>query len=109
MKIFKQAILPAMGMIVLLSVAILPAQDAATNAAVDFPPGEGIRLDFHDAPLDDVLSYLSRAAGFVIYLRPGVRVDGTVTVRSEQPLSQGEAVNLPGNRPQRPRSEHRPK
>lgn len=72
----------------------LPAQEAATNDAPEFPPGEGLRLDFRDAKLDEVLGYMSQAAGFVIYFKPGVRVDGTVTVLSEQPLSKEEAVNL---------------
>lgn len=94
MKIFKRTVLSAMCAIVLFSIANVPAQDAATNAIADFSPDTGIRMDFRDAPLDDVLSYLSRAAGFVIYLRPGVHADGPVTIRSEQPLSRDEAVNL---------------
>jgi type II secretory pathway component GspD/PulD (secretin) len=70
------------------------AQGAVTNEIADFPPGEGLRLDFHDAPLDQVLSYMSQAAGFVVYYRPGVRVDGRVDVVSQQPLNKTEAVEL---------------
>ncbi len=94
MTIIKRTILPVICAATFVLTANLPAQEVVTNADADFSPGAGIRLDFRDAPLDDVLSYLSRAAGFVIYLRPGVRVDGQVTVRSDQPLSRDEAVNL---------------
>ncbi len=94
MKIIKRAILFGIGVVIIISNTNIPAQDAATSVIADSPPGEGIRLDFRDAQLDDVLSYLSRAAGFVIYLRPGVRVDGRVSVLSEQPLSRDEAVKL---------------
>jgi type II secretory pathway component GspD/PulD (secretin) len=94
MRIFNQTILAAIFIGMPILGTTVPAQDAATNVASDFAPGDGIRLDFRDAQLDDVLSYLSRAAGFTIYFRPGVRVEGMISVRSEQPLSRNEAVNL---------------
>jgi general secretion pathway protein D len=94
MKTIKRAILPVIIAAAFFWRATAPAQDVGTNVAADFPSGQGIRLDFRDSQLDDVLSYLSRAEGFVIYLRPGVRVDGQVSLRSEQPLSRDEAVNL---------------
>ena len=37
---------------------------------------------------------MSRAAGFVVYFRPGVQVEGKVDVVSEQPLNKDEAVDL---------------
>ncbi len=94
MRTFNRAILPAICAVAIGLGATAPAQDAATNDATEFALGEGLRLDFRDAQLDDVLSYLSRAAGFVVYIRPGVRVDGKVNVRSEQPLTRNEAVEL---------------
>lgn len=69
-------------------------QNVAADENADFLPGEGLRLDFHDAPLEQVLSYMSQAAGFIVYYRPGVHVDGRVNVISQQPLSKAEAVEL---------------
>ena len=37
---------------------------------------------------------MSSAAGFVIYFRPGVQVEGRVDLISEQPLGKEEAVSL---------------
>lgn len=51
-----------------------------------------IRLNFRDASLDNVLDYLSEAAGFVIVRE--IEVSGTVNVWSHQALSKDEAVNL---------------
>ena len=73
--------------------ASAPAQsDAANNA--EFPDGHGLLLNFRKTPLVDVLTYMSRAAGFIIYLRPGVNVDGAVDAWSEQPLSKVEAIDF---------------
>jgi type II secretory pathway component GspD/PulD (secretin) len=65
------------------SPVVEPARDDGTTA---------IRLNFKDAALSDVLSYLSEAAGFVILLEG--EVSGTVTVVSHQPLDAEEAVDL---------------
>jgi hypothetical protein len=64
-----------------------PAEGNSTNAA----PGE-IRLNFRNAPLEMVLSYLSDAAGFIIMLE--TRVSGTISVISSHPVSRDEAVDL---------------
>jgi general secretion pathway protein D len=61
------------------------------------PPATGtnadaIRLNFRNAPLDEVLSYLSDAAGFIIVL--DTPVHGSVSVISGQPMTKDEAVNL---------------
>ena len=53
---------------------------------------EGLRLNFRGAPLDEVLDYLSKAAGFVIVRE--AQITATVDVWSHQPLSKDEAVNL---------------
>jgi general secretion pathway protein D len=61
------------------------------------PPATGtnsdaIRLNFRNAPLDEVLSYLSDAAGFIIVL--DTPVHGNVSVISGQPMTKDEAVDL---------------
>jgi type II secretory pathway component GspD/PulD (secretin) len=68
------------------SAFVPPAQPIGTNN-----PNE-LRLNFRNAPLDMVLSYLSDAAGFIIVLN--THVNGTVTVMSSHPVTQDEAVNL---------------
>jgi len=52
----------------------------------------GILLNFKDASLDAVLTYLSEVAGFVVVKE--VEVTGRVTVISRQPLNVEEAVSL---------------
>jgi general secretion pathway protein D len=73
--------------------------DALTTPTSSLAGGEkntaeekGIRFNFHDAPLDTVLDYMSRAAGFVIVRE--TQVSGEVNVVSHQPLSPDEAVSL---------------
>ena len=53
-----------------------------------------LRMNFREASLDQVLNYLSEAAGFIINIKPGTSVRGKVTVMSNEPLSKDEAVNL---------------
>jgi type II secretory pathway component GspD/PulD (secretin) len=52
----------------------------------------GLRLNFHGAPLEAVLNYLSEAAGFVIILE--AQPSGTVDVWSERLLTKEEALEL---------------
>jgi type II secretory pathway component GspD/PulD (secretin) len=72
-------------------------QPPATNAAAG-PPisseygADGLRVNFHGAPLNLVLDYLSDAAGFIINKQTEVR--GTVEVWSKQPVTKDEAVEL---------------
>src|SRR6202012_1036950 len=49
-------------------------------------------LNFRGAPIDEVLNYLSDAAGFII--EHDTRVSGTVDVWSAKPVSKDEAVQL---------------
>lgn len=77
------------------AVPLVHAQEPAPTE--DTPPPApaadvGIRLNFRDAPLGDVLEYLSEAAGFVIL--QDVAPQGEVTVVSHQPLSADEAADL---------------
>ena len=51
-----------------------------------------LSLNFKDAPLDTVLDYLSKEAGFVI-VRDGA-TEGRVTILSKQPVSSEEAITL---------------
>lgn len=49
-------------------------------------------LNFKNAPLSEVLNYLSDAAGFIIVMDTQVR--GNVSVISSHPMTRDEAVNL---------------
>lgn len=70
------------------STLTLTLEDAATTTSSD-----GIlRFNFRDAPLDTVLDYMSRAAGFAIVRETDV--SGRVDIVSHQPISKDEAVNL---------------
>jgi general secretion pathway protein D len=74
---------------------------AGTNAVADAIPAvppvvvenstNGVRLNFHNAPLNLVLDYLSDAAGFVINKETDVR--GTVDVQGKD-LTKDEAVEV---------------
>ena len=55
-------------------------------------PTRELRLNFQNAPLVDVLQYLSEAAGFIIVQE--TPLSGTVNVIALQPLSPEEAVDL---------------
>jgi type II secretory pathway component GspD/PulD (secretin) len=62
-----------------------PPTSVSTNS-------EALRLNFNNAPLDMVLSYLSDAAGFIIVL--DTPVSGNVSIVSTHPVTKDEAVNL---------------
>lgn len=55
-------------------------------------PASEIRVNFQNAPLSDVLTYLSEAAGFIIVQE--AQVSGTVNIVSRQPINADEAVDL---------------
>jgi len=76
-----------------------PAAESTSLSMTPTPPekvvkdGEkGLRLNFRNAPLDLVLSYLSDAAGFIVV--PEADVKGKVDVWSNQPVTKDEAVEL---------------
>ena len=84
-------------------VVILPSAAKATdeNIVSDFNAPEKstgtnnpdeLRLNFRNAPLEMVLSYLSDAAGFIIVL--DTHVNGNVSVISSHPMTRDEAVDL---------------
>ena len=66
--------------------------NAAAPAVVIENGTNGMRLNFHGAPLSLVLDYLSDAAGFIINKETDVR--GTVEVWSKEPLTKDEAVEV---------------
>ncbi len=51
-----------------------------------------IRINFHNAPLESVLSYLSDAAGFIIV--PKTQISGHITMFSGQSVTKDELINL---------------
>lgn len=71
-------------------------EPAATNSVAAAITGEygtdGLRMNFHGAPLNLVLNYLSDAAGFVINKQTDIR--GSVEVWSKQPITKDEAIEL---------------
>jgi general secretion pathway protein D len=67
-------------------------QDMGTNNGADFSPDKGIRFNFRSVPLETVLNYMSKAAGFVIH--PQVSLNGRVDAWSDQPLTKDEALEL---------------
>ncbi|MBN2449081.1 MAG: hypothetical protein JXR77_01750 [Lentisphaeria bacterium] len=81
-----------------------PAGDAPSPAAAEAAPAvepfadaevtEGglLRFHFRAAPLDTVLQYLSRAAGFIIVRDAAVA--GSIDIVSHQPITPEEAVAL---------------
>ncbi len=71
-----------------------PSAGEATLPAPRPPlgPTKELRLNFQNAPLVDVLQYLSEAAGFIILQE--TPLTGNVNVIARQPLSPEEAVDL---------------
>lgn len=67
---------------------VSPSASAPENTDV----GKGLYLNFHDAPIDLVLSYLSDAAGFIIEVDTPVR--GKVNVWSTHPVTKDDAVDI---------------
>ncbi len=72
----------------------VPAETTSTPVLTPAASGgsTGIQMNFRNAPLEQVLEYLSEAAGFIIVLDAPVK--GTVNVISAKPMSQDEAVDF---------------
>jgi general secretion pathway protein D len=72
----------------------VPAETTSTPVPIPSSAGgtAGIQMNFRNAPLEQVLEYLSEAAGFIIVLDAPVK--GTVNVISAKPMSQDEAVDF---------------
>lgn len=89
-------VVPAPALPVAGTAAPVPAPAASTvvprSPAGAVPASTGVMLNFQNASLNDVLTYLSEAAGFVIVQE--APVTGTVNIVSRQSLSPEEAVDL---------------
>jgi hypothetical protein len=72
-------------------VAATATSDDSTNAT-EFSSDQGLVFKFKGVPLEQVLNYMSKAAGFIIH--PEVSINGTVDAYSDTPLSKEEALNL---------------
>jgi type II secretory pathway component GspD/PulD (secretin) len=69
------------------------AEPPAPEPPILLPNGEpGLRMNFRGVPLEQVLNYLSDAAGFIIIL--DTKITGKFDAWSNQPLSKEEAVDL---------------
>src|SRR3954469_5177419 len=55
---------------------------------------KGLRLNFRGVRLEEVLNYMSDAAGFIINIAPNTEAKGKVDAWSNQPLDKEEAVEL---------------
>lgn len=66
--------------------AYKPPADASTNGT------DQLYINFRNAPIDEVLNYLSDAAGFIIEL--DTHVSGNVDVWSTHPVTRDEAAQL---------------
>ncbi len=72
--------------------AAKPAQPAATPAGAEPTPTNGFALNFHDVPLNAVLTYLSAKAGLIVV--SDVNLQGKVSVVAEQPITTNDIVGL---------------
>lgn len=75
-----------------------PNTPAMSDAVVDeqqptpLIDGNGLLLNFRDAPLQAVLEYLSEQAGLIVI--NDTQVQGRITVVNRQPITLDEAINL---------------
>jgi general secretion pathway protein D len=74
----------------------MEASNPAPAQIVDYTPASlstnGITFNFRNAPLNDVLTYMSDAAGFTILLQ--AQVNSRVTVISTHPMTKDKAVDV---------------
>jgi len=70
-----------------------PASEQAETANNQPADAKFLRMNFREASLDQVLTYLSEAAGFIVNVKPGTSIRGKVTILSNEPLSKDEAIN----------------
>jgi type II secretory pathway component GspD/PulD (secretin) len=73
-----------------------PAQEAApvstTPANTEPAPTNGLVFNFHDVPLNAVLTYLSAKAGLIIV--SDVNLQGKVSIVAEQPVTTNDIVDI---------------
>ena len=69
------------------------AQEGISNAVASSERATNkLRINFHNAPFDSILDYLSEAAGFIIHKEADVK--GTFNLSSHNPLGKEEALGL---------------
>ena len=69
-----------------------PSTKPTTQASAVSRPATQISMQFRDASVEAVLQHLSSVAGFVV-VEEG-KIDGRVTIISEQPVTPAEAITL---------------
>lgn len=80
------------GFALLLLLSLIPAQAKEPTVVPPKQTAGTIRLNFQNAPLSDVLLYLSESAGFVVVQE--VTINDSVNVFSAQPVTPDEAIDL---------------
>jgi len=60
----------------------------------DSPLATGLRLNFRNAPLRSVLSYLHEAAHLPIEVEPNVEIDRTIDLWDDKLVDKAEAISL---------------
>ena len=60
----------------------------------DAPLGIGLRLNFRNAPLHTVLTYLHEAAHLPIEVEPDVEIDRPIDLWQDELVDKEEAINL---------------
>jgi type II secretory pathway component GspD/PulD (secretin) len=83
---------PALWLAVAALTGTVRAQDVSTAPTADADAGGGLRFNFHGAPLETVLDYMSDAAGYVVVLQ--TPVTGTVDMWTTRPVSRDQALQL---------------
>jgi len=68
------------------------AEVSIMGAAEDITPTNQVKMNFHDAPLNIIMKYLSARMGFVI--AADIPIHGTATIISEQPVNKDEVYTL---------------
>lgn len=85
--------------------AVAPEAPAAAPVAAPVPPvvakvppravapgSQGLIMNFRNVPVDQVLNYMSKVAGYIIHTTTDI--SGSVTVWNDQPITKPEAVIL---------------
>ena len=74
--------------------ALTTAPPASNSSFTTGPAEKGLTLNLRGVRVDEVLSYLSQAAGFTIIREASTEVPGTVDLASAAPLNKAEMVLL---------------
>jgi uncharacterized membrane protein YgcG len=75
-----------------IAAPVVPAVVAKTPPPTVAPGSQGLIMNFRTVPLDQVLNYMSKVAGYIIHTTTDI--SGSVTVWNDQPMSKDEAIIL---------------